>query len=129
MEEILKKIEELKSLGVSVSVDTLYNLQQGNHLQEFDEFKIHPGWSEGTLITELDKKIIEIEKRPWLAHLKRKTNLPNLCDDCVNYNFVYRSTMESSNIPIKFGTCSVKHFSDQKDIPNIKQCKDYERTY
>ena len=125
MKEILEKFEELKKLGVSIRILNSYDLQYGYETNEFDMFHVHPDWDENTLITELTKKLIDVESKPWLFHLKRNRNDFNLCDTCKFYSFQFKTIMESVNVPIKFGTCHRNHFSDQKNIPPIDQCTSY----
>ena len=125
MKEILEKIEELKKLGVSVKVLNLYDLQYGNYTDEFDEFRIHPDWNETVLTVELTKKLVDVESKPWLFHLKRNRNDFNLCDTCKFYGFQFKTTMESVNSPVKFGTCHRGHFEDAKNMPPINQCTNY----
>ena len=128
MKEILEKIEELKKLGVSIKILSIYDIQYGNnHLDEFDKFHINPNWNENTLITELNKKLIDVESKPWLFHLKLTNNEFNLCDTCKFYGFQFKTTTESINVPIKFGTCYKNHFSDSKDIPPINYCNEYKK--
>jgi hypothetical protein len=126
MKEILEKIEELKKMGVSVNVLTSYHLQYGDVPNDFDMFFIHPDWGENYLKTELDKKLADMESRPWLLRLKRDQNMYKLCDNCVRYNFKYSTTMQSVETPIKLGICGKGHFNEINDkLIEVTNCNDY----